>query len=78
MISTNNPLITTGSLPFVYSCFASDIEEFRKGFPKVVQTSMGNKLPFVGYSKKINTDGDTEYVRYRQTAGCIELVVYND
>lgn len=77
MITYNHPFITESSL-HTFTCFASDVEEFRRGFPKIVPTNMGNKMPFVGHSKKVNADGDTEYVRYRQTAGCIELVVYND
>jgi hypothetical protein len=77
MITYNHPFVTESSL-HTFTCFASDVEEFRRGFPKIVPTNMGNKMPFVGHSKKVNTDGDIEYVRYRQTAGCIELVVYND
>ena len=77
MMNANNPFITEDHV-HNFSCFASDVDVFRQGFPRVVQTSMGNKMPFVGHSKKINRDSDTEYVRYRQTAGCIELVVYND
>jgi hypothetical protein len=78
MIDSSNSLITAGDLPFVFSCFASDIEDFRRGFPKTVPTNMGNKLPFVGHSKKVSPEGDLEYVRYVQSAGCLELVVYND
>ena len=61
-----------------FSCFASDVNEFRQGYPRVVPTNLGNSLPFVGIRKKVNADGDLLYVRYRQQMGCIELVVYND
>ncbi len=77
MITYNHPFIKETKL-HVFSCFASDVEEFRKGFPKIVPTSMGNKQPFVGYTKKVDSDGDVVYVRYRQQLGCIDLIVYND
>ena len=77
MITYNHPFIKETEI-HVFTCFASDVEEFRKGFPKTVPTTMGNKQPFVGYTKKINRDGDVEYVRYRQQLGCIDLIVYND
>lgn len=52
MITYNHPFIKETEI-HVFSCFASDVEEFRKGFPKIVPTSMGNKQPFVGYTKKL-------------------------
>ena len=74
---TANDFIAETSI-HLFTCFASDVAEFRKGFPKAVPTSLGNKLPFIGYSKKVDNDGDLLYVRYKQQAGCIELIVYND
>lgn len=61
-----------------FSCFASDVEVFRRGFPARVETNMGNGMPFIATSKKVNADGDIEYVRYYQANGCIELKVFND
>lgn len=77
MIAADHPFISEASV-HVFSCFASDVEEFRKGFPKTVPTSMGNKQPFVGYTKKVDSNGDVVYVRYKQQLGCIDLIVYND
>jgi hypothetical protein len=77
MITCNHPFIKETEI-HVFSCFASDVEEFRRGFPKIVPTNMGNKQPFVGYTKKVDSDGDVVYVRYRQQLGCIDLIVYND
>jgi hypothetical protein len=74
---TANELIVEGPV-HTFTCFASDVEEFRKGFPKVVQTNIGNKLPFIGHTKKVDINGDLLYVRYKQQAGCIDLIVYND
>ena len=61
-----------------FTCFASDVEVFRKGFPRVVPTNIGNGQSFIAKTKKVNADGDIEYVRYHQLLGCIQLVVYND
>lgn len=61
-----------------FSCFASDVDEFRKGFPKSVKTNIGNGRPFIAHSKKVNSNGDIERVRYIQEFGCVTLVVYND
>jgi hypothetical protein len=73
---TANDFITESSV-HTFSCFASDVEDFRKGFPRVVATNLGNKQPFIGYTKKVDKDGDLLYVRYRQQLGCIDLIVYN-
>lgn len=75
MMITPNDVIETGNM--IFMCSASDVEAFRKGFPKTVKTCLGNGMAFVGHSKKI-VDGDLLYVRYRQAAGCIDLIVYND
>lgn len=77
MITANHPFITESG-PHTFTCFASDVEAFRQFFPKFVCTNIGNKQPFVGHSKKVNSDGDVLYVRYRQQMGCVELIVYND
>jgi len=67
--------------PHDFYAFASDLYNavpgLRTGFPKIIETSIGNSLPFVASSKKVD-DGDVLYVRYRQSNGCITLVVYND
>lgn len=65
-----------------FTTFASDIygsvPELREGFPRVIQTTLGNGQPLMGYRKKVNDDGDLLYVRYRQQLGCIEVKIFND
>lgn len=73
---TLEDMIMEGPIHTFY-CFASDIEAFRNGFPKVVPTNLGNAQSFIGHSKKVDNDGDVLYVRYKQQAGCIDLIVYN-
>lgn len=73
---TANDFITESSV-HTFSCFASDVEDFRKGFPRVVSTNLGNGQPFIGHTKKVDKDGDLLYVRYKQQLGCIDLIVYN-
>ncbi len=73
---TSDDFIIEGPV-HTFTCFASDVEDFRKGFPRVVPTNLGNGQPFVGYTKKVDKDGDLLYVRYRQQLGCIDLIVYN-
>ena len=63
---------------FEFYCFASDVEQFRAGFPRTVETNIGNGQPFVGRTKKVDSDGDIVYVRYTQQLGCYDLIVYND
>ena len=62
--------------------FASDlygsVPELREGFPRSIPTNLGNGQPLIGYRKKINSDGDLEYVRYQQQFGCIEVKIFND
>jgi len=62
----------------VFTCFASDLAVFRQNFPRIVPTSLGNGQPFVGLSKKVDSEGDLLYVRYRQQLGCVDLIVFND
>ena len=66
---------------FKYTAFASDlyddVPDLRIGFPRVINTNLGNGQPFIGTSKKVNADGDIEYVRYYQQLGCIQLIIFN-
>ena len=74
--------IVSEDAPHHFSAFASDLYDaepnLRKGFPKVIETSIGNRLPLVASSKKVDDEGDVLYVRYVQSNGCISLIVYND
>jgi hypothetical protein len=40
-------------------------------------TTMGNGMPFVRSTKKVQ-DGDLLYVRYQQSNGVLDLIVFND
>lgn len=46
-------------------------------WPTTIETTLGNKLPFIASTRKIR-DGDLLWVTYRQANGCISLRVYND
>jgi hypothetical protein len=47
------------------------------GWPTYLKTDIGNKMPFVAVSKRV-VDGGLLFVRYRQSNGCIDLVLFND
>lgn len=76
-IDVNHPFIDENGV-HQFVCFASDVGSFRNGFPKVVTTNIGNGQPFVGHRRKLNKDGDLEYVVYLQQLGCVTLKVFND
>ncbi len=50
---TSDDFIIEGPV-HTFTCFASDVEDFRMGFPRVVPTNLGNGQPFVGYTKKVD------------------------
>lgn len=76
-VDLNNPMIEeTGN--HVFTCFASDVDVFRQGFPRIVTTNLGNGQNFIGYKRRLNAASDTEYVVYKQEFGCICLKVFND
>lgn len=64
--------------PNHFVCCASDIDIFRRGFPRIAPTTLGNGGDFIGTSKKLSEDGDLMYVRYVQQLGGATLIVYND
>lgn len=68
--------MVTEARPHVFTCDASDIQ--LRNWTKCVGTTLGNGRPFVRLTKKVDAEGDVEYVRYRQSEGCIDLIVYND
>lgn len=61
-----------------FVCEHSDLGLRVGDWPEQIPTTHGNKKPFLRSTKKINADGDLEYVRYRQALGCISLIVFND
>jgi hypothetical protein len=75
-ITQDTPFVTESSIHH-FTCFASDVEQFRKGFPPRVETTLGNGQPFVGWKRNVK-DGDLQYVVYKQALGCITLQVFND
>lgn len=64
--------------PHEFSGFASDLSYTRQGWPAQIPTTIGNSMPLIRSTKKVDADGDIEYVRYRQANGCISLLVFND
>lgn len=58
--------------------FASDIGLRAGQWPEKLETTLGNKQPFVRVRKKLDTEGDLQYVVYEQALGCCSLRVYND
>jgi len=66
---------------FDLKCNASDIHSvFGKGFPKTIECErgFGNGHNYTAISKKMNVDGEIEYVRYTQDFGNSTLLVFND
>jgi hypothetical protein len=47
-------------------------------WPVSLETEIGNRQPFIRTSRKIDADGDTMWVTYRQALGCVTLRVFND
>ena len=76
-VDLKHPFITENSIHH-FTCFASDVEVFRKGFPRKVSTNLGNGMDFVGWKKNIDENGDLRYVVYKQAFGCVTLQVFND
>lgn len=67
----------TEHAPNEFSGFASDLPETRKGWPAQIETTIGNKQPLLRSTKKMDADGDIQYVRYVQANGCITLKIFN-
>ena len=68
----------TSSGPHRFAVFASDLEMFRKGFPRHAPTVLGNGEDFVFTYYSRDNDGDVTSAHYRQANGTLDLVVYND
>jgi hypothetical protein len=60
-----------------FSAFASDLGMKPGEWPVSIETTMGNKMPFLAIHQEIN-DGDLQWVTYRQGNGCISLQIFND
>lgn len=67
--------------PHKFTADASDlydaVPEMREGFPRAIETSLGNGQPFM-LAHIERDEGDILYARYDQSLGCISLRVFND
>lgn len=70
----------TEDVPGKFSAFASDLELGPGVWPERLDIPelKGNGMPFMRGTKKIDADGDLEYVRYNQANGSFTLIIYND
>lgn len=60
-----------------FSLDASDLGLRPGEWPRVVDTTIGNRQPFLAQARETR-DGDLLWVDYRQNLGCVTLRVYND
>lgn len=65
---------------FNFSAFASDLGLKAGEWPERIETTLGNKQPWIRLSKRVSELDPTEllYVTYFQQFGCIRLRIYND
>lgn len=63
--------------PYEYTAEASELGLPPGQWPYLMTTTMGNGMPFVRTTKKVLND-DLIYVRYQQSNGVLDLIVYND
>lgn len=47
-------------------------------WPAMMLTTMGNGLPLMRHTKKLDPEGELVYVRYVQSSGCIHVKIFND
>ncbi len=58
--------------------FAAEASDLRwRGFPRVVETEIGNGQPFFATHVE-RREGDLLWVEYHQKLGCVKLTVFND
>ena len=75
-ISENSHLDNIGRMTFGVD--ASELG-FRPGFaPRRIETSIGNKMPFMLIRIERNSEGEALYAYYKQEFGELSLKVYND
>lgn len=63
--------------PHRFAAFASDVGLAPGQWPERLETTLGNKLPLLRRTKRVDVDGDVMYVRYEQANGCVELKIFN-
>lgn len=61
-----------------FSTFASDLDLRPGCWPATLHTTLGNGQNLLRTRKKLDAEGDLQYVVYVQQLGCIELRIYND
>lgn len=64
--------------PHRFVAFASDLGLAPGHWPDTMMTSIGNGRPLGKTFVAANRDGEVEYVRYDQWAGCVSVQVFND
>lgn len=69
---------TEGSTPHLFVAEASELGFLPGIWPERLRTKLGNGMPFIRRSKKVDADGDIEWVTYDQANGCVRLRVFND
>jgi len=72
---TNDGELVSETSPHVFSTFASDI-----GFNntvEVLQTDIGNRMPFMLVQVHRNVDKDITHWTYKQANGDTKLIIFN-
>ncbi len=57
--------------PHLFAAEASDLGLRPGEWPERLETSIGNKMPLMRTSKKVDAEGDVLWVTYLQGNGCI-------
>ena len=57
---------------------ASDLEIKPGEWPQLLDTDLGNGMPFIIGQKQIDAEGDLMWITYNQCNGCISLKIFND
>lgn len=57
---------------------ASELGLAPGSWPETLATDIGNKMPLIRISKKVDAEGDLLYVRYLQSNGIILVKIFND
>ena len=75
-ITYDSPILE--SQPHLFVAEASEIGLQAGEWPVQIPTTLGNGMPLMRRSKKVDTDGDLMWVTYAQANGCIRMRVFND
>jgi hypothetical protein len=78
MTTTITPDLVMEHEPHRFSAEAREIGLRPGEWPTQLSTAMGNCLPLMRVSKKVDADGDIMWVTYHQANGAMSLKVFND